>query len=70
MAGQTLRRAEYTSSTLNALCIYYFKRGKEGERVLLRVLNIMQDQRYIEISERNPSQEQFFYAWVSNRVVI
>ncbi|EPV0801360.1 putative peptidoglycan-binding domain-containing protein, partial [Acinetobacter baumannii] len=24
--------------------------------------------RYIEICERNPSQEQFFYGWISNRV--
>ncbi|MDP7947276.1 putative peptidoglycan-binding domain-containing protein, partial [Acinetobacter baumannii] len=30
----------------------------------------MQGQRYIEICERNPSQEQFFYGWISNRVVI
>ncbi|HCW6332513.1 TPA: hypothetical protein OXS55_003500, partial [Acinetobacter baumannii] len=37
---------------------------------LVRVLNIMQGQRYIEICERNPSQEQFFYGWISNRVVI
>ena len=39
------------------------KRGKE-EKVLVRVLNIMQGQRYIEICERNPTQEQFFYGWI------
>lgn len=60
----------YGPATLNALKTYLVKRGKEGERVLLRVLNIMQGQRYIEICERNPSQEQFFYGWISNRVVI
>ncbi|WP_276308046.1 putative peptidoglycan-binding domain-containing protein, partial [Acinetobacter baumannii] len=27
-------------------------------------LNIMQGQRYIEICERNPTQEQFFYGWI------
>jgi hypothetical protein len=32
------------------------KRGKAGEKVLVRVLNIMQSQRYIEICERNPTQ--------------
>lgn len=32
------------------------KRGKEGEKILVRVLNIMQGQRYIEICERNPTQ--------------
>lgn len=60
----------YGPATLNALKTYLAKRGKEGERVLLRVLNIMQGQRYIEICERNPSQEQFFFGWISNRVLM
>ncbi|HAV5510577.1 TPA: hypothetical protein MW699_003241 [Acinetobacter baumannii] len=60
----------YGSNTLGALKTYLAKRGKEGEKVLVRVLNIMQGQRYIEICERNPSQEQFFYGWIANRVVI
>lgn len=58
----------YGAATLNALKIYLGKRGKEGEKVLVRTLNIMQGQRYIEICERNPSQEQFFYGWINNRV--
>ncbi|AIL77899.1 peptidoglycan-binding protein [Acinetobacter baumannii] len=51
-----------TSSLTLAKC------GKEGGKVLVRVLNIMQGQRYIEICERNPTQEQFFYGWIANRV--
>lgn len=51
-----------TSSLTLAKC------GKEGEEVLVRVLNIMQGQRYIEICERNPTQEQFFYGWIANRI--
>ncbi|MGM7368633.1 glycoside hydrolase family 108 protein, partial [Acinetobacter baumannii] len=39
----------YGSETLGALKTYLSKRGKEGEKVLVRVLNIMQGQRYIEI---------------------
>jgi lysozyme family protein len=58
----------YGSTTLGALKTYLAKRGKEGEKVLVRVLNIMQGQRYIEICERNPSQEQFFYGWIANRI--
>lgn len=58
----------YGSTTLGALKTYLAKRGKEGEKVLVRVLNIMQGQRYIEICERNPTQEQFFFGWISNRV--
>ncbi|XZT15457.1 glycoside hydrolase family 108 protein [Acinetobacter baumannii] len=60
----------YGSETLKALKTYLAKRGKEGEKVLVRFLNIMQGQRYIEICERNKSQEQFFYGWIANRVVI
>jgi len=60
----------YGSTTLGALKTYLAKRGKDGEKVLVRVLNIMQGQRYIEICERNKSQEQFFYGWIANRVVI
>ncbi|NUF85130.1 glycoside hydrolase family 108 protein [Acinetobacter seifertii] len=60
----------YGSNTLGALKIYLNKRGKEGEKVLVRVLNIMQGQRYIEICERNKSQEQFFYGWIANRISI
>lgn len=58
----------YGSATLNALKTYMAKRGREGEKALVRVLNIMQGQRYIEICERNPTQEQFFYGWISNRI--
>ncbi|HFX6335398.1 TPA: putative peptidoglycan-binding domain-containing protein, partial [Acinetobacter nosocomialis] len=28
----------------------------------------MQGQRYIKICERNPTQEQFFYGWITNRI--
>ena len=60
----------YGPATLSALKAYLAKRGKDGETALLRVLNIMQGNRYIEIAERNPSQEKYFYGWVLNRVVI
>lgn len=58
----------YGSATLGALKIFLAKRGKDGEKVMLKVLNIMQGQRYIEICERNPTQEQFFYGWINNRI--
>ena len=60
----------YGPATLNALKSYLSKRGKEGEHVLLKVLNTLQGSRYIQICERNPSQEQFFFGWISNRVVM
>lgn len=58
----------YGPATLSALKTFLAKRGKDGEKTLLKVLNILQGNRYIEICERNPSQEQFLYGWISNRV--
>lgn len=60
----------YGPATLNALKTFLAKRGKDGEQTLLKVLNILQGNRYIEITERNPSQEQFFYGWISQRVAL
>lgn len=60
----------YGPVTLSALKTYLAKRGKDGETALLRVLNILQGNRYIEIAERNPSQEKYFFGWVLNRVVV
>jgi lysozyme family protein len=57
-------------ATLGALGSYLMKRGKEGEAVLVRVLNIMQGARYIEISKVRAANEDFFYGWIKNRVVI
>ncbi|MFW1773347.1 glycoside hydrolase family 108 protein [Acinetobacter seifertii] len=59
---------EYGPSTLQALSMYIDMRGHEGEQVLVRLLNIMQGQRYIEITEKNPKYEQFFFGWIANRV--
>lgn len=55
-------------STLAALGSYLMKRGKEGEIVLLRMLNCMQGSRYIELAKVKATQEQFLYGWFLNRV--
>lgn len=60
----------YGPKTYSALKAYLDKRGKDGEKVLLRVLNVLQAERYISLAERNPSQEKFFYGWMLNRVEI
>lgn len=56
--------------TLSALAAFLGKRGKEGETVLVRTLNIMQGARYIEITKTRPSNENFFYGWIKNRVTV
>lgn len=58
----------YGKMTLDALAIYLKKRGTVGEKTLLKVLNILQGGRYIEITERNPAQKEFFYGWITNRI--
>lgn len=54
--------------TLTALQLFLNQRGIEGETVLVRTLNVLQGMRYIEICERNSTQETFFYGWMKERV--
>ncbi|QHH99244.1 glycoside hydrolase family 108 protein [Acinetobacter dispersus] len=60
----------YGDATMSALKTYLSKRGQNGVTTLCKVLNILQGNRYIEICERNPSQEQFFYGWIANRITL
>lgn len=57
-------------TTLNSLAAYLKHRGRAGELVMLTALNCLQGARYIEIAEKNPSQEAFAYGWLKERVVI
>lgn len=55
--------------SLQALKDYLKYRGKAGEDVLMMMLNAQQSVRYMEIAERNPTQEVFEFGWQRNRVV-
>jgi len=57
-------------ATLGALRAMANKRGATGMTVLLRALNAQQGERYLTITEANPSQEAFTYGWFLNRVEI
>lgn len=54
--------------TLNALDRFKAKRGAQAETVLFRAVDSLQGARYIEIAEKNPSQEAFALGWLANRV--
>lgn len=54
--------------TLFALATYKNQRGKDAEKVLLRGLECLQGAKYIGIAEANPSQEDFEFGWLLNRV--
>lgn len=55
-------------ATIAALKSVLRHRGADGAKVIARTLNCMQGARYLEITERNPQQEDFFYGWLLNRV--
>lgn len=56
--------------TLAALAAFIIKRGKAGEDVILKMLNIMQGNRYIEITRTRPVNEDFLFGWIANRVTL
>ena len=58
----------YGEKTIKALTVHLNGRGKAGEKELVKVLNILQGARYIELCERNKTLEKYFYGWIANRV--
>lgn len=56
--------------TLDALSKFLRWRGADGERVLLNALNSTQAVRYLEIAERDQTQEDFLYGWLLNRAAL
>lgn len=54
-------------ASISALISFLKFRGKEGEVVFVKALNNIQGGRYLDITEKNESQEDFFYGWVANR---
>lgn len=55
--------------SMYALNAFINKRGAtNANKVLLRLLDSQQAVRYMEIAEAKPSQEEFVYGWVLNRV--
>jgi len=55
-------------ATLAALQGFLRVRGREGELVLLKALNGLQCERYIDLAERRPANESFVYGWLRERV--
>jgi len=56
------------AKTLRALGDYLAYRGKEGEEVLLKVLNSLQGSFYVVLSERREKDEVFLFGWFKHRV--
>lgn len=55
------------NATMHALSQLIAKRGSDGLKVLRGMVQSLQSVYYIEIAERNPTQETFEYGWQLNR---
>lgn len=56
------------NDTVAALKAFLAKRGTRGEAVMVKLLNIMQGARYIEITKARPKNEAFMFGWIDNRI--
>lgn len=57
-------------ATIGALQAFLNKRGADGEKVLLRLLNCLQGARYLDIVEHRVQSEDFLFGWLLNRVEV
>jgi lysozyme family protein len=53
--------------TIEAFKAFIVWRKTEGETTFLKALNGIQAARYLDIAEKNETQEDFFYGWIKNR---
>ena len=54
--------------TLAALDGFLARRGRAGERVLLKAVEALQGERYVHLAESRPANEAFLYGWLANRI--
>lgn len=53
------------TGTRNALVAFIARRGTEGERRLLALLNALQGERYLSLAEGRAANEAFMYGWLA-----
>jgi lysozyme family protein len=56
------------NATIAALTTYLAKRSPHGEGVLLKAIEALQGERYLDLAERRPANEAFLYGWLANRL--
>ncbi len=54
--------------TLAALDGFLRVRERTGEGVLLKAVEALQGERYLQLAERRPANEAFLYGWLANRI--
>jgi len=55
-------------ATLAALTAFIARRKPHGETVLMKALEALQGERYLDLAERRPANEAFLYGWLANRL--
>lgn len=55
-------------ATIAALTSFLARRLPHGESVLLKALEALQGERYLDLAERRPANEAFLYGWLANRL--
>ena len=55
-------------ATVAALTAYFARRAPHGERVLMKALEALQGERYLDLAQRRPANEAFLYGWLANRL--
>ncbi|MEP6786455.1 MAG: glycosyl hydrolase 108 family protein [Sphingomonadales bacterium] len=54
--------------TVVALAAFLARRKPHGESVLLKAIEALQGERYLDLAERRPANEAFLYGWLANRL--
>ena len=60
--------AKVDDATIAALTAFLARRRPNGESVLLKALEALQGERYLDLAERRPANEAFLYGWLANRL--
>ncbi len=55
--------------SMEILSAFLNQRGPAGEKVLLKMLNCLQGEFYITLTERRVKDKKFIYGWISNRII-
>ena len=55
-------------STVAALARFLARRGRDGEKVLLKAIEALQGERYLSLAEQRPANEAYLYGWLANRL--
>jgi lysozyme family protein len=66
--GDVIAGPRVDGATLVALRAFLKRREPAGEMVLMKALEALQGERYLDLAERRPANEAFLYGWLANRL--